>query len=326
MFNICVIGCGSMSKAVHGPSFNKYAKENSNVNLLACCDLDEDKAKNYASNFGFSKYYTDMNQMLINEHIDAISIIVPVSQTENIVLQVMEYNIPMIIEKPPGLNQRQCENMISKSKSHNILTQVAFNRRYSPLIVSFKELLNKHSLNLEYIKCDFYRNHRKDKDFSTTAIHGIDTTRFLVGSDYKDVRFTYQSLENSPVGNIYLDCTFKNNVKAHLNFIPCAGKSQEEYIINSYDNTFILKHAVGNDLKTAGRITHYENAIKLYDKTGLDMNISNENYICAGFYGENKHFFNHVINNQDIKGNIADGLQSVIIAECIRDKVKYYSF
>jgi len=326
MFNICIIGCGSMSNAVHGPSFAKYAKDNNDFNLLACCDLNEKAAKAYASKFGFKKYYTDIDTMLKEETPDVISVIVPVNLTKEISIKVMKYGYPLILEKPPGMNEIQCQDMITIAKESNIKNQVAFNRRYSPIISHFKNMLDKCEYDLEYIKCDFYRNQRKDKDFSTTCIHGIDTVRYLIGSDYKKISFTYQQLKHSPVGNIFLDCTFVNGVKAHINFMSCVGKSQEEYLINAYDNTYILKHAVGNDLETSGRITHFINAVKVYDKTGIQLKIPNENYICAGFYNENKHFFDCVKNNVEISGDIADGLQSVIIADCIRNKVKNYSF
>lgn len=38
-----------MSTLVHGPSFKKYAEEYKDVCLAACCDLDEEKAKEYIS-------------------------------------------------------------------------------------------------------------------------------------------------------------------------------------------------------------------------------------------------------------------------------------
>lgn len=326
MFKICVIGCGSMSDSVHGPSFAKYASADKSVHLAGCCDIVEETARKYALKFGFSRYYTEYEEMLEKEKPDAVSIVVPVSLTKEISIKVMELGYSVILEKPPGLNEAECLKMIKTAKEHGVRTQVAFNRRYSPLITHFKNMLEKCSYELDYIKCDFYRNQRKDQDFSTTCIHGIDAVRFLVGSDYKHIDFTYQTLKNAPVGNIYLNATFENGTVAHLNFIPCVGKSQEEYLVNTYDNTFILKHAVGNDLASSGRIVHYENAVKRYDKTGVEIGISNENYICAGFYDENRHFFESLRNNLPIKGDIEDGLQSVIIADCIRNKVKSHSF
>ncbi|MBN2853651.1 MAG: Gfo/Idh/MocA family oxidoreductase [Clostridia bacterium] len=326
MFKICVIGCGSMSNSVHGPSFARYANENTETELSGCCDVNEDAARNYAEKYGFKRYYTDMDIMLENENPDAVSVIVPVHLTREISIRVMTLGYAVILEKPPGLNERECLDMIEAADKHHSKTMVAFNRRYSPLITMFKEKLAQCPYPLDYIKCDFYRNQRKDKDFSTTCIHGIDAVRNIIGSDYKHIDFSYQPLLNAPVGNIYLKCQFENGVVAHLNFIPCVGKSQEEYLVNAYDNTFILKHAVGNDLETSGRITHYDNAVKLFDKTGIQLGIPNENFICAGFYDENRHFFDCLRNNTDIHGDIKDGLQSVIIADCIRNKVTSYSF
>ncbi len=43
MFKICVVGCGGMSTSGHGPSFKKYFEDYKDVELSACCDLDEEK-------------------------------------------------------------------------------------------------------------------------------------------------------------------------------------------------------------------------------------------------------------------------------------------
>ena len=61
--------------------------------------------------------------------------------------------------------------------------QVAFNRRYTPLVVELKRRLA--GATIQHIDCQFYRVGRTGSDFTTTAIHGIDTVRFLAGCDLR---------------------------------------------------------------------------------------------------------------------------------------------
>ena len=46
-FKICAIGCGAMATTGHGPSFQRYAQEHPDTELVACCDLDAEKAELY---------------------------------------------------------------------------------------------------------------------------------------------------------------------------------------------------------------------------------------------------------------------------------------
>ena len=41
------------------------------------------------------------------------------------------------------------------------------------------------------------RVERRDPDFSTTAIHGLDAVRYLAGADYAEARFRYRELPSS---------------------------------------------------------------------------------------------------------------------------------
>ena len=69
-FKICGVGCGDMATIGHGPSFQKYAKENPEVILAACCDLDAGKAEIYRNTFGFEKYYIDLDEMLFEAFLE----------------------------------------------------------------------------------------------------------------------------------------------------------------------------------------------------------------------------------------------------------------
>ncbi|MDR0311802.1 MAG: signal peptidase I, partial [Acidobacteriota bacterium] len=50
--------------------------------------------------------------------------------------------------------------------------------------VNGQELKENYSpKEIQYIGCDFFRYNRKDSEFFTTAIHGIDAVRYIAGAD-----------------------------------------------------------------------------------------------------------------------------------------------
>jgi len=115
-FRICVIGCGAMSTSVHGPSFKKYASTYPDTELSACCDLVREKAEVYKEKFGFKKAYTSYDEMLEKEKPHAVCLITNVIHTKDLAVDIMRKGFPVLMEKPPGINPSECEEIICVSE------------------------------------------------------------------------------------------------------------------------------------------------------------------------------------------------------------------
>ena len=188
-FKICTVGCGGMSTSVHGPSHAKYAATHPGTLLAACCDLDEQKAIRYRDKFGYARHYSDLVEMLETEKPDAVCLIAPVDLTCELSCRILAMGFPLLMEKPPGKTVAELDRMIAAAEARGVPTQVAFNRRYTPVVRALKGMVT----DLQHIRYDFTRVRRTDADFSLTAIHGVDAVRFLAGADYASVRFRYQA-------------------------------------------------------------------------------------------------------------------------------------
>lgn len=313
---ICLIGCGGMATSMHCPSYLKYKDCNADLQLLACSDINENAARKIQETFGFEKFYKDYKEMLECEKPDGVCLIVPEHLTMQIAIDVMEMGFNIILEKPPGLDSVQTQKMIDVAREKNVINQVAFNRRFSPLVSQLKMLLaGKKIYN---IHCDFFRVMRRENHFYTTAIHCIDTVKYLAGEDYKDILFTYQPLigEGEGVSNTYMSCNFKNNVYATLNICPTVGVNKERITVNCADNTYVLDLPIG-DFK--GKLTCF-----LLGEISMEITGDVENYINAGFYNENADFFDNVKKGIKSENDIKSGLQSVECANCIKLRKKEY--
>lgn len=323
MLKLCLVGCGGMATHGHGPAFQKYAAENSQVYLAGCCDVDAVKAEEFRKRFGFARAYTDMDEMLRTEKPDAVSLIVPVPLTEKMSIKLFEMGIPTILEKPPGMNREQTLRMMDVAARTGTIHQVAFNRRYMPMICRFKEL--RQVCNPHLWQYDFYRCGRKDADFSTTSIHAIDTVRFLAGQDYKKVSFEY--LPN-PAGeefvpSILLDASFRDGQKARITFVPASGVSVERCMMHGANELIsaTLPYHGGRSLDGSGNILHFQNHELCYNEYASE---TEEDFISNGFYGENVNFLECVQKGIHPVDDIASGLQAVEIADCIRKRENIY--
>ena len=132
--------------------------------------------------------------------------------------------------------------MIAAAEKSGLPNQVAFNRRYAPLVRELKNRLEASSRpeDIQNLRYDFFRINRRDADFATTAIHGIDTVRFLAGAPYRRVRFHYQPFPalGPTVANLFMDCEMTSGATAQINFCPVTGVIIERATVSLFDHTY----------------------------------------------------------------------------------------
>lgn len=327
-FKICVIGCGALAASHHGPSYVKYAQLHLGTELSACCDIVPEKAEAFARRFGFLRAYADPERMLEQERPDAVCLLVPPALTCQLTCQVLEMRYPLLLEKPPGLTAAEIDRMIAAARAAGTPNQVAFNRRYTPLVTHLKGLLAEDpGGQLQHLQYDFFRVGRTDADFSTTAIHGIDAARFLAGSPYAEVFFHYRAFpEWGPAtANILMDCTFASGATAHLAFLPVSGAVVERAAWHTRDRIYFLLLPVWGGLDAPGRLEQVDCGAVTQVWSGPEVSGGQEDFVLNGFYAENAAFFDDIRTGRAPRGDIESGRQAVLIAQALRERKARYS-
>jgi myo-inositol 2-dehydrogenase/D-chiro-inositol 1-dehydrogenase len=331
-FKICAIGCGQLANSHHGPAYVKYAVQHPGTELAACTDLDLVRAEAFAARFGFRRYYNDPFQMLEAERPDAVCLLVPPAVTTPLSCQILMMNYPLLIEKPPGLTAAQTDQIIAAARRSGTPNQVAFNRRYTPLVVLLKRLLGEQvpagpASGVQHLQYDFYRIGRTDLDFSTTAIHGIDTARFLAGSDYARINFHYQEFPalGPATANILMDCTFTSGMTAQLAFCPVSGAVIERATVHALDQVFFLNLPIWNAFDAPGSLVHVCKGAVTAAYSGPEVSEGSEDFVLNGFYHENARFFEDIRAGRRPAGDVESGRQPVEIAQFIRERRTEYT-
>lgn len=325
-FKFCVIGCGGMSTIAHGPAMKRYAGLHPDVHLTACCDLDCRKAEEYRTKFGFEKCYTDMEEMLDAEKPDAVSLVAPVNLTASLAIRIMEKGYPLIMEKPPGLNPEETKKMIEVAERMNVSNQVAFNRRYMPLVKEFKRLIveNTGLANISCVNYDFTRIGRMDEDFTTTAIHGIDCLRFITGADFDWIKIDYQTVKNfeKNLMNFYLNCRMDSGAYVRLAFCPVTGYSSEMITVFAFDRVYYLRFPDWNG-NSQGKIVYMEKGEVKFEITSANL-CESETIENFGFCNEYAMFIEDIKAGRKPEGSIKSSLQSVEVSEAMRRRISEY--
>jgi hypothetical protein len=116
----------------------------------------------------------------------------------------------------------------------------------------------------------------------------------------------------------------KSGTTAQLSFCPVSGVTIERCAVNSEGHTFFLNLPVWEGLDVPGKLIHVENEKVVYETTGDVISDGDEMFESNGFYGENAAFFDDIRAERKPIGDIRSGLQSVEIADCIRNRADEY--
>lgn len=181
MLKIVFVGAGWFANHVHGPALAHYAREHpGEVELAAVCvRRSVDKAEAFCREFGFQRVYTDLEEMLDREKPGACWVVTPIEATRRVAGHVMERNLPVLFEKPPGANLEEARELAEISRRTGTPNQVAFNRRWAPGTRRVLSWANEHG-PVEYIYARMLRLDRMDEEFAYgTGIHLLDCVRCL---------------------------------------------------------------------------------------------------------------------------------------------------
>ncbi|MEV0455845.1 Gfo/Idh/MocA family protein [Catellatospora methionotrophica] len=139
-----LVGCGGHAYRNVLPVL-RYIPE---AQLVACCDHNLEKAELYARTDGFqAAAYSDIEQMLAQENLDAVMCVVGFDDITGeplypeVTQPILRRGIPVWMEKPPAASAADVARMIQAAKMGETFGQVGFKKVYSPAVRHMKALL-----------------------------------------------------------------------------------------------------------------------------------------------------------------------------------------
>jgi myo-inositol 2-dehydrogenase/D-chiro-inositol 1-dehydrogenase len=321
-FKIAVIGCGWISLDCHGPAYARYAASHPDVELTACCDLDAQSAAHFKERFCFLHCYNNYQEMLQIEKPDAVCLNVPPEVSCSIGCDILRAGYPLMIEKPPGLTIEEIDRLTAAAEGSGVTHQVAFNRRFMPLVQELKLQLVGQSV--QHVDILMTRCHRLDPDFTTTAVHDVDLARFLLDSDFHDINFRYQVVETAAqsVTNYHLDGVLESGVTVRIGVYPATGMVAERVTVYDADQVFAL--GCSNGLDYPGWLRQYRENELVLEISGAQLAGSDETYVLNGFYAEDAAFFDAVRAGKQAPHDLRSARQSVEIMQAMCERKPHY--
>jgi predicted dehydrogenase len=123
---IGVVGAGAISQLAHLPVLAKMR----GAQLVAVCDNDRPKARALADRFGVPDVFTDIEDMLELDELDAVVVATPNHLHEPHVLAALASKRHVLCERPLSLTSRGVERILTAATRADRVVSVANNHRY----------------------------------------------------------------------------------------------------------------------------------------------------------------------------------------------------
>jgi predicted dehydrogenase len=199
--------------------------------------------------------------MLEAEAPDAVVLAVPPATTCRVASLVLEHGFPLLLEKPPGMTPAELDRLVAAAEGGGAKAQVAFNRRYMPVMLKAREVLDADfpPESVSRIDYEMVRFNRWEPDFSTTAIHALDAALFLARSPYvaAELHFQPQGQGEREAVNIAIEADCASGSHVLINIQPVTGRNAESVKIHTVGQFLAIKIPASPLSDEAGSLEHW---------------------------------------------------------------------
>jgi predicted dehydrogenase len=146
--NIGLVGCGFMGRAhsnAHRKVGNFFDLEYQPV-LKAICDFNEERAKSFATRWGYESVETDWKKLIARDDIDLIEICLPNNAHAEVAIAAAKAGKMIICEKPLARDGKEAEGMVKAVEKAKVPNFVSFNYRRVPAVTLAKRLIEEGRL------------------------------------------------------------------------------------------------------------------------------------------------------------------------------------
>ena len=275
---VAIIGTGGMGNA-HALLY----KNIENVEIVACCDIKEEIAKEFAAKHNIPKVYTDYNELFDKEKLDGVSVVTNDNFHKGPSMEALKRNIHVLCEKPLSdnlENAKEMKDLAEEKLKEGIFTCVNFSYRNSPASQRLAEIIKSG----EYGKIISFEAHYKQSWIPTkgwgdyrvdlkkqwrmstrhgslgvmgdVGVHIYDLTRFICG-DFDEIfcQLDHYNKDVNQVGEYIFDA---NETMFTIGKLKCGGRGT---------------------IDASRWATGYANTVSIYvacEKGAFDLNLDRE--------------------------------------------------
>lgn len=325
--DVSIVGCGLIGVK------RALALNNAKFKLKSCFDTNINNAIKFSKKFNIT-YAENINEILNDNSINVIIIATQHNTLSELTLSSLKAGKNVLVEKPAGKFFKELEPVLDFLKNTSLKVKVGFNHRYHRAFLKANELIkNKTIGELMFIRSRYGHGGRigYEKEWRSTpeisgggelidqGAHIIDLCRMYLG-DFIDISGHAQTLYwNAPVDdNAFV--ILKNNKDQTAFFQVSSTEWKNMFSFEIYGrNGKIDINGLGGSYGLE-KITLY----KMLPEMGPPETYSWEYPMPDNSWEfELNEFYDEIINDKIVKGNIKDAYEMLKIVDKIYRNSKY---
>ena len=151
--------------------------------LVAVCDSDSQKSKEYGEKYSVN-HYTSLDELLSKEEFDGAFVVTPTSTHTAIAQKLLEAKKHVFVEKPMTYRSEDGQNLVKIAEKNKVILTCGYIERFNPAVDVVKKMVKEKKYG-DLVMLEFHRENRMPlhiKDVGIiydTSVHDIDTANWL---------------------------------------------------------------------------------------------------------------------------------------------------
>ena len=151
--------------------------------LVAVCDTDSQKSKEYGEKYSVN-HYTSLDDIISSEEFDGAFVVTPTSTHTEIAKKLLEAKKHVFVEKPMTYKSEDGDTLTKLAEKNKVILTCGYIERFNPAVDVVKNIVKEKKFG-DLVMLEFHRENRMPlhiKDVGIiydTSVHDIDTANWL---------------------------------------------------------------------------------------------------------------------------------------------------
>jgi len=151
--------------------------------LVAVCDTDSQKSKEYGEKYSVN-HYTSLDDIISSEEFDGAFVVTPTSTHTEIAKKLLEAKKHVFVEKPMTYKSEDGDTLTKLAEKNKVILTCGYIERFNPAVDVVKNIVKEKKFG-DLVMLEFHRENRMPRHIKDvgiiydTSVHDIDTANWL---------------------------------------------------------------------------------------------------------------------------------------------------
>ncbi|MFY9175887.1 MAG: Gfo/Idh/MocA family oxidoreductase [Caldicoprobacterales bacterium] len=329
------IKMGIVGAGVWGETHASIYNEHIFAEVVAICDIREERARQVAEKYNIKEVYTDFREMAEKSDCDAVAIVTPDFLHADIAVEFANKGKHLLIEKPLATTKEDIYKIVEAVERNGIRAMVDLHNRWNPPFNTAKQKIASGILgkpytayirlnDIKWVATDMLSWSDKSSILWFLGSHSLDTLRWMFDDEVKRVYSVKRSGLLKELGvdtdDIFLTTIeFKNGGIAHMEngWITPNGNTN----INDFKFSILCTEGMISIDASSHNLIHMVTEDRAHTP---DILVSNTVFDrCKGFaYESIRDFIDRLIDGREFRVSLEDAKKSALAIIAIQESAE----